>query len=94
MGVNISLYRGDYEEHPAWDFYRHSGDREIFRILDRVGYERKPIGHPYDCEFYYRPKSVEAFVAAMVDEFPENADRWQALGAILADPEWWINYGI
>lgn len=93
MGVNVSLYRNDREEHSTWDWGRYAGDREIARVLSDVGYDQKQIGHPMDCEFQMRPKDVDAFRDVMIAECPENEDRWRELAEILKDEDWWINIG-
>lgn len=94
MGVNVVLYRGDREEHPEWDCYRHVGDRDMITILEKVGFVSKQVGQLCEYVFHYRPKDVVAFRHEMIAAHPENEIRWLLLCDILADPDWWIYFSI
>lgn len=94
MGINVSIYRGSFsEEHPIWDYSRHAGDQLMYKVMGDGGCIRRNIGVDFDPQYLFRPVNVAEFVAAMNDEFPENADRWRVLGEILADQEWWLHFG-
>jgi len=93
VGVNVCLYRGECERHPAWDVMRHSGDREMWEILNKCGADRKRVGHEWDGVWHERPRDVGEFRNAMIAAHPENEARWRKMADILEDPEWWIYFG-
>ncbi|WP_299085134.1 hypothetical protein [uncultured Ruegeria sp.] len=106
MGVHVCLYREvkrrtgrkrnrvevTSEPHLDWDDMRYDGDRELSRILQGVGSIRRNHGDPENYVFWERPADVEALRAALLAEFPGNAQRWNQLCDILTDPDWWIYF--
>lgn len=95
MGINLSIYRDGWREHPDWDWGRCSGDRDVLRIMkENGGITRKQVGHPMDGDYLERPKDPDKFERAMIEAHPENADRWRELARIMRNPEWWIYVSI
>lgn len=97
MGLNLCVYRfrdGKYvgSVDDAWDSLRHVGDREFAKqvLNDETKTDSIRIGDPYDAEWYFRPKDVEAW-KAWDAAFDCNHGRWSALADLLAsDPELYV----
>ena len=95
MGIHLSIVTLDHKPHPAWDTYRHAGDRHVMEIIEaNGGTVQHPAPGDYDPwkhgdDIYYRPADFDALAAATWPE--ENPDRWALLQRILRDESnYWL----
>lgn len=94
MGINLSIVNDAVKprDHPEWDWYRHSGDREV---ANYIGSLPDTIKHPGG--FYYRPSDNRLSDHTFGPELFQvagyrNADRWLILIRILRDnPDYWMS---
>ena len=89
MGVNLHICTRDAKDATVgWDWYRHSGDREVSGAL---GGEIEAI-HVYDHEMgehFYRPDP--ASLRKFCKRFIVNEARWEQLAWIMENkPDLWL----
>lgn len=83
MGVHIGIENTNGDDHPDWDYLRHSGDREAAFLVFN-------IEHIVWDDWLVRPVDVTAFINKIRETVDCNADRWTQLEEILKDPNWWM----